>query len=224
LPRVVDIFDEVSDDLRTERAVRLARRYGGLLLLACLAVLIAVAADQFYEWHTQKQDQGAAARYLAITSPLDAAGLNLTTQTALGGAKALTDFAASAPAGYATIADLRAAALYANAGQPSQAEALWSSIGNDTAADPLLRDLATLLWAQHEAGHAPDAEVLGRLAPLASQQNPYHGLAQETQALIYMGEGKSSLAKALFSQIAADPNVPDGVRNRADGLLEKLNG
>jgi hypothetical protein len=28
----------------------------------------------------------------------------------------------------------------------------------------------------------------------------------------------------LFSQLAMDPAAPDGVRNRADGLLAKLNG
>jgi hypothetical protein len=87
-----------------------------------------------------------------------------------------------------------------------------------------LRDLANLLWAQHALGNAPDADVLARLKPLLDQANPYHGLAQEIQALLYLHEGKTDLAKALFSQIASDPTAPDGVRNRADGLLAKLNG
>ncbi len=39
-----------------------------------------------------------------------------------------------------------------------------------------------------------------------------------------MHEGKNDLAKALLSQVATDPGSPDGVRNRAGGLLAKLNG
>jgi len=66
--------------------------------------------------------------------------------------------------------------------------------------------------------------VLARLQPLTESSNPYHGLAQETQALVYLNEGKTDLAKALLSQISSDPSAPEGVRNRADGLLVKLNG
>jgi hypothetical protein len=49
-------------------------------------------------------------------------------------------------------------------------------------------------------------------------------LAQETQALMFLDEGNTPQAKALLAPIAADPRAPEGVRNRADGLLAKLNG
>jgi hypothetical protein len=221
---VVDIFDEVSEDLRNERAVALAKRYGGLLVAALLLVLAGVGGQQFQAWYQQKQNNKAATAYLALTKPLDDAGTGLSSAQALAGAKSLTDFAAGAPEGYRTLADLRAAALYANAGQATQAEGLWNNVADDTSADPLLRDLANLLWAQHALGNAPDGDVLARLQPLTADTNAYHGLARETQALIYLHEGKNDLAKALLAQIAADPGSPDGVRNRAEGLLAKLNG
>ncbi len=221
---MVDIFDEVSEDLRTERAIALARRYGGLLIVLLVLTLLGVGAQQAYTWYQGKQNDKAATSFLALTGPIDQAGPNLSNDQRLKDAKSLTDFAATAPEGYKTLADFRAAALYNDAAEPAQAQALWIGIGNDTSADPLLRDLATLLWAQHALGSAPDADVLARLKPLAAMSNPYHGLAQETQALLYLHEGKTDLAKALFSQIASDPATPDGVRNRADGLLAKLNG
>ncbi|MDE8346071.1 MAG: tetratricopeptide repeat protein [Acidocella sp.] len=221
---MVDIFDEVADDLRAERAMRLARRYGGLLILGCLLVLLGVAAQQVYLWHEGKRNEAAAAAFLRITGPMDAQGGTVPGNEVTKDATALTDFAATAPEGYKTLANLRAAALYANGGQEMQAEALWTNIADDAAAEPMLRDLATLLWAQHALGTVPGADVLARLKPLTGPKNPYHGLAQETQALVYLHEGKIDLAKALFSQIAADPDAPDGARNRADGLLAKLNG
>jgi hypothetical protein len=217
---VVDIFDEVDEDLRADRAKLLLRQYAPALIAVAVLVVVGAGGWRAWQWYDGKHSAQVADSYIAAMKAADG-------KTAADKAAAAADFAAiadKAGAGYRTLARLHEAALKADAGDLPGASALWDQIAADSSADPLLRDLATLLWAQHEAGHAPDAEVLGRLAPLASQQNPYHGLAQETQALIYMGEGKSSLAKALFSQIAADPNVPDGVRNRADGLLEKLNG
>jgi hypothetical protein len=221
---VVDIFDEVSDDLRTERAIKLAQRYGGLLLLALVAVLLAVGAQQGWGWYQAKQNNKAATAYLALITPIDAANGNLSNAQSLADAQALTNFAGTAPAGYRALANLRAAGLYAAAGQTAQADGIWNNVADDTSADPLLRDMANLLWAQHALGNAPDADVLARLKPLTAEQNPYHGLAQEAQALVYLHEGNSDLAKALLSQIASDPAAPDGVRNRADGLLAKLNG
>lgn len=221
---MVDIFDEVSDDLRTERTLALARRYGGLLIVLLVLVLVGVGVQQGWRWHQTQQNEKAAAEFLALTGRIDQAGPNLTDPQRVQDAKSLTAFAATAPDGYKTLAEFRAAALYSDAGQAAEAEALWTDIGRANNADPLLRDLANLLWAQHALGTAPDEEVLARLKPLAALSNPYHGLAQETQALVYLHEGKTGLAKALFSQIASDPAAPEGVRNRANGLLAQLNG
>jgi len=221
---LVDIFDEVSDDLRAERAARLLRRYGAFLILGAALVLIAVGAQQAWQYYTAQQAQKAAAAYLALITPIDANAETLTNPDRLAAAKSLENFAATAPAGYRTLALMRAAALDAAAGDLPSAAAAWNRVSGDTAADPLFRDLATLLWCQHELGIAPDSAVAGRLQPLTVAENPYHGLAQETQALLYLSEGKTDLAKALFSQIASDPNATDGVRNRADGMLAKLNG
>jgi hypothetical protein len=221
---LVDIFDEISEDLRHERALAWAKRYGALVLGACLLILLGVAGQQGWAWYQTQQAQKAANAYLALTAPIDAAQGNLTPAQRQSDITALTTFAAGAPEGYKILSLLRAAGLNADAGQTAPAEALWNVVAQDTSADPLLRDLANLLWAQHALGTAPDADVLARLAPLAADGNPYHGLARETQALVYLHEGNTDQAKALFTEIAADTQSPEGVRNRAQGLLAKLNG
>jgi hypothetical protein len=221
---VVDIFDEVSEDLRAERAVNLLRRYGSLLIIAAILVLIAVGGQQAWSWYQNQQNDKAATAYIALDEQITAQGAGITNDQRVADAKALGNFAASASTGYRDLADLRAAGLYADAGQIDAAEALWNDVADDAAADPLVRNLADLLWAQHALGTAPDNVVLARLQPLTVPENPYHALAEETQALLYLNENKPDQAKALFSQISADPNAPEGVRNRADGLLAKLNG
>jgi hypothetical protein len=222
--RVVDIFDEVSDDLRAERAARLLRRYAGLLIAAAVLVLIGVGGQQGYSWYQARQNAAAATAYIAITDKIDAQGQNVAAADAVADAKALTDFAATAPAGYRSLARLRAAGLLAGAGKTAGAETLWDQIAADPGADVLVQNLANLLWAQHALGTAPDDQVAARLQPLTAPESPYHALAEETQALLYLDEGKTDAAKSLFAQISADPNAPEGVRNRAGGLLAKLNG
>ena len=221
----MDIFDEVAEDLRHDQAVQLAKRYGAWLLAACLlgAGRRRRAAGR-QNCGRGRQAVKAAQQYLALTQSIDDPSLQLQPAQAGQAAAALNHFAAAAPEGYKTLADLRAAALYAASGQVQNAEALWTGVAEDGAADPLLRDLATLLWAQHALGTAPDADVLERLQPLALNGNPYHALAREAQALAYLHEGNDAQAKALFTQIVSDPDLPENLRNRDQALLASLNG
>lgn len=216
----MDIFDEVSEDLRQDQAVALAKRYGVWLIAACVAVLIAVGAQQGWQAWQHKRASQAAMQFIALTQ-MDP---NATADAQVKAAQALNQFAATAPEGYKTLANLRAAALYAGAGKLAQAQALWLGVAQDGSADPLLRDAATLTWAQASIGSAPNADVQAKLQPLALQANPYHALAREALALLYLHEGNAAQAKVLLTQITADPASPDNVRGRAQALLASLNG
>lgn len=221
---MVDIFDEVSEDLRQERALRLAKRYGGLLILAALLVLGGVAGQEFWQNHQKHQAELAASKYLALTAQVDQPDGQLTQDQATKTAQALVAFADTAPETYKTLARLRAAGLYANMNDDKDAAPLWTRVGADEAAPTLLRDAANLLWAQHEIGTASDSDILARIQPMVQAQNPYHGLAREVQALVYLHQGNMAMAKSLFAQVQADPAAPEGARNRAQAMLAKLNG
>ncbi len=221
---MVDIFDEVSEDLRHERAWKLAKRYGGLLLLAAVLVVAGVAGQELWQSYQTKQANRAASQYLALTQNVDQPGSPTTPAMDQDVAKKLVDFSKSAPETYKTLARMRAAALYANAGQTSAAAALWTRVGADEAAPTLLRDAANLLFAQHEIGTAKNADILALLQPMVQEQNPYHALAREMQALVYLNEGNTAMAKSLFTQVQDDPSTPQGALNRAQAMLAKLNG
>lgn len=214
-----DIFDEVEEDLRADRMRRLAARYGGLLAGALLLVVAGVAGMQGWRWWQGRQAAEAASGYLAASRDAAAEGADL---------KAVADrfaaLAAESPAGYRTLARLRAAALKAESGQRQEALALWEAVAADAAADPVLRDLATLLWGLHALDSGDPAAVEARLAPLAAPGGPWRASAEEIRALAALRRGETEAARRTLAALAADNEVPRGVRERAGRLLQGLGG
>lgn len=221
---MVDIFDEVDEELRAERAQQLLKRYSGLIIAAVLVIVGAVAGWQGWRWYEARQDQAAATEYLTAMTLADATAAGSSAANRAAAIAAFERLTTSAPEGYRTLARLRQAALKADAGDKAGATALWDQVAGDTSADPLLRDLASLLWAAHQIDSGDPALVEARLKALAAPDNPWHALAQEQLALLDMRQGKTDEAKATLRRLAQDTTAPNGVRGRAGGLLNRLGG
>ena len=222
---MVDIFDEVEEELRAERAQQLLKRYSGLIIAAALVIVGAAAGWQGWRWYQARQDAAAATEFLIAMNLADAgtsAGTSATSRTAA--TAAFANIAATAPEGYATLARLREAALKADAGDLQGAAALWDQVAADQSADPLVRDLASLLWAQRLLDKADPGQLEARLKALAVPDNPWHSLADEQLALLDLRLGKRDAAKTELSHLAADASAPNGVRARASALVGRLGG
>jgi len=219
---VVDIFDEVDEELRAERAQQFLKRYGSLIVAGVLVIVGAAAGWQAWHWYEARQDAAAAAEYLTAMNLADptAAGTSEASRTAA--IAAFEKLAASAPAGYATLAKLREAALRADSGDLQGGAAVWDQIAGDSSVDPLLRDLASLLWAQHLIDTADPALLEARLKALAAPDNPWRPMAEEQLALLDLRQGKADAAKTTLQRLAADATAPNGVRGRANALLGRL--
>lgn len=218
---VADIFDEVAEDLRAERARNLMMRYGGLLVVAALLVLAGVGGWQGWRWYQGRQNARAAGVYLAAQHLADATGASADR---LKTAATFEKLAKTAPGGYRTLARLRAAALLADAGKLPQAVALWDQVAHDSGTDPLLRGLADLMAASHQIDSGNPALVAARLKALAAPANPWHALAEEDLALLDIKRGDTAAAKKTLTTLANDPTAPSGARGRASGLLQRLGG
>ncbi len=220
---MVDIFDEINEDLRAERAKRLLQRFAGLIVAACIAVIGGVAAWQGWQHWRVRQDNAAATAYLASIATIESAPVLADAQrkTALTGFEALTK---DAPDGYRTLARLQAAALKADSGDLAGAASLWDQVSADSAADPLLRDLASLLWASRQVDSGDPALLEARLRPLAMPGGAWRSLAQEQLALLLLRQDKTDDAKTAFRKLAEDTTAPAGVRGRSRALLDRLGG
>jgi hypothetical protein len=219
---VADIFDEVQEDLRAERAKRLLNRYGGLLAGLALLAVLAVAGLQGWRWWQDRAATAAAQGYLSAARAASEPG----TDAAAAVAGRFAAVAAEAPPGYRTLARLRAAALRAEAGDQDAALAEWDAISRDGSADAPFRDLAAVLWGARalEKDDAAAAAVEARMAPLAEGSGPFRASAAEVRALAALKRGETDAARRAFRALANDGAAPEGVRDRAGRLLSGIGG
>jgi hypothetical protein len=216
---VVDIFDEVDEELRAERAQRFLKRYAGLIIAVAVLIVGAAGGWEAWRWWQAKQDIAAGQRYLAAMALMQSPAAAANYQDILG---TFDTLAQSAPEGYRTLARLQAAALKAEHGDQRGAATLWNDVATDGSADPLLRDLASLLWCQQQIDTGDPALLEARLKALAEPGNAWHPLAQEQLALLDLRQGKTEAAKASLTKLAQDVTAPNGVRQRAAALLGRL--
>ena len=222
---VADIFDEIRDDLRAERAGYLLRRYGVLLVAVVVLAVAGVAGWQFWRWRSGQATEQVAAQFLDAMHKADGVGAAAAATDTPARKEAMAEFdavAKSGPEGYRTLAQLREAALQAAAGNSQAALALWDQVGRDTAADPLFRDLAALMWAQNQVDAGEPAAIEEHLAGLVAPGNPWRPLAQETEALLALRTGQDARARTLLKQLNSDQNAPPGIRGRTGALLSRL--
>ena len=211
---MADIFDELNEDLRAERARALARRYGVAGGVALAVVLAGIGGWQGWEWWQGRQSQALAGPYLAASGVLSpgAAPPQATDPDAFA------RIAKQAPAGYRTLAQLQEAALRWNGGDTAAALTLWNQVSAD-GDDVLLRDMASLLWAQHSVDAGDPAAITARTAKLEEKSNPWRPLAQEVDALVALRQDDKDKATRLLRGLLTDPLAADGLRRRAGELL-----
>lgn len=216
---MADIFQEVDEELRADRARRMLLRYGGWLAAAALLVVIATGAWQYRHWRQQKSTEKLAAVYFDGIRALSAQPPDHKKALA-----AFADVAARASGGYRALAEFQEAALTADDGNLAGAVAIWDRLAGDARLDPLLTQLAALLAVQRQIDSADPAQLAARLQPLLAADDPYRPLAEELSALLALRQGKTDQAKATLRALSQEPTAPPGLRQRASAFLVELGG
>ena len=219
---MVDIFDEVDEELREERAAAFLKQYAGVLIGACFLVVAGTGGWKAWGWYQERQDTAAATAYLAAATRAESAGVAGPNRPEA--IAAFESVAATAPQGYRLLSRLRIAALRADSGDLAGASAMWDQIAGDNAADPLLRDLASLTWCLYHADEGDPAVLEGRLKPLTMPGAAWRALALEQMALLDLRRGQTDAARTQFKKLAEDTTAPAGVRGRASAILDRVGG
>ncbi len=206
------LFREVDDDLRHEQMTRLWKAYGPWLIAAAVIIVAIVAGYQGWQaWQKQVRVDEARAFEQAI-----AKGAESPAETA----DALAAMAKDAGTGYGAVARLGRASLLLQDGKRDEAVAVLQALAGDGAADPVMRDMARVLWGQTALQGSDAAAAI--VAPLAAPGNAFQASAMEVRALAALKNGDKAEARRLFKELGDLPTAPGGVRARATEMLAAL--
>lgn len=209
---MADIFREVDEDVRRMRYEKLWRAYGKYVVGAAVIFVVAVAAGTFWRGQVRAEREAQGARF---AQALELARAGNDVQAAAAFAQLATD----AGAGYAALARLQEAAALARQGKKADAVIVYDRLAADTAANTLVRDLATLLGGLHSLDTASYADVRRRIERLTVDTNPWRFSAREILAVAAVKGGDMGGAQTLLKQISDDPEAPGSTRARAAELL-----
>jgi hypothetical protein len=208
---VSDIFREVDEEVRREQFRQLWRRYGGLIIGACIALVVAVGGWRAYEW---RQSQLAAQ-----------AGAQFETAVALfneGKHKEAEDafakVAAEGTPSYRMLASFRKAAEVARH-DPKAAVAIYDQLAADTGIAAVMRDLAAVRGGAILVDSAPLDEIVRRLEPTAGANRAFRHSARATLALAAWRAQDNTALRRWSEMILTDPDAPQNARNQVQVLL-----
>ena len=212
-----DIFQEVDEEVRQARFMRLWARYGRYLILSLLSIVLATAVKVGWDEFRTRQ---MIAESTVFSTAMDLAESGQHEQAAI----TFQSLGNESGSGYSQLAALREAAAWIDDNQTSKAIAVYDELAESPSTEPLLAELSIILGAIQRLEQGLWNEAISTLEPIALGSGPWQYLAQEIEALSRIQAGELQEAKKLLSDLADDPTSPPTIRTRARKVLATIHG
>jgi hypothetical protein len=206
---------EVDENLRRDQMAERAKRYGGIVAVAVVLFLLAVAG-YLYWLHNQRLEAEAGTEQLA-TALQDIGSDKMDTAPAQLDALRQSDVE-----GVKATAGLTRASLALQQGNRKLASTIYAEVAADTSLSQAFRDVALVRGTALDFDSLKPDEVIARLQPIAEPGQPFFGSAGEMVGMALIAKGQKSAAAQLFAKIAADKGVPESLRSRAVQVAASL--
>ena len=211
---MVDVFEQVEEELRSERYKRLARTWLPVLGVALAVALIGALGWWGWDSYQTSRAGKAAEAYdrgmeaLRDSKPVDAKA-------------AFEEAAKSGNGAYKTLALQQQAGIAVSDNKIPEAVRLFDEAAK-ASRDPILSDPPALKAAFLLMDTAPLDEIQRRLEPLTDDKRPLHAFAQEALAMARLQHGQSKAAREAFVLLQLGQDVPDSVRQRAQIAIDAI--
>jgi hypothetical protein len=207
---VSELFDEVDEDVRRDQLKKLWDQYSIYIVAGAFLIIAAVGGWRGYQYLEAKKAAETGAAFDKASE--------LSEQNKHAEAEAaFNDLAAKAPAGYRTLARLRAAAEAAS--RDSQAAAkMYDEIAADRSVGAAEQDLARVRAAGLLLETSDYPNMLTRLEAAAAPGSTFRHTARELLALSAWRANDTTAARKWLDLIANDGETPPSLRSRAEAL------
>jgi hypothetical protein len=208
---VADLFNEVEEQLRSDRYRTLAVRALPWVLAIVAAAL--VAGLGYWGWQSYQN------KAIAKASDAYSAGLDALQQGRTPDAERQFGAAASSSAkAYKALALMQLGGMRLSENKPADAVKLFDQAAA-AAPDEIIGDAARLKSAFAVLDTAPYRDVEARLTPLMQQDRPYRVQAREALAFAKLMAGDTAGARGDFVIISQTLDAPQGAAARAKAAI-----
>lgn len=210
-----DVFNEVEEELRRDKAADAWKRHGSKLIAAAFVIVAGVGGWRFYDSYMFKERAALGSQFEAALTEVNAGKPDANA--------ALTALADKKSGAYPALARFRLASELAKAAKDdagrASAVSAFDALAGEAALPAEWRELARLRAAFILVDHGTYEEVEKRLAPLAGGTASFRHSAREGIALTAYRTGKFDKALDALQAIILDTDAPAGLRQRAELML-----
>lgn len=211
---MVDVFEEVEDQIRTERYKSLGLK--ALPWVIGIAVLALAIALGYWGWTSYQ------AKANAKTADTYIAGLKaLAGNDEAGGEAKMAEVAKSSSKAYRSLALMVLGGQKMKQGKTAEGVKFMDEAAK-AAPDVMMGDLARLKSAFALLDTAPYQDIEARLTPLTGEKSPYRLQAKEALAFLKLRDGKLKEARADFSTLKGGFDTPQDIRERANMAIATI--
>lgn len=209
-----NIFQEIDEELRSDRMRALWRRFGPFVIGAAVAVVVIVAVNEGWTWYHANNAAKSSDELYAAFEAIDGGDL-AAAQTQLD------SLIADGSGSYPVLAQFRKAGVLAKEGKVDEAVAAYDALANSQS-NAHLRELALVLGGTLMVDAGTLADVESRVGSIAAEGSALRNAARETLGLAQYKAGDFAAAQANFEAVVNDPLAQSNVRNRMGYYLAQL--
>lgn len=211
------LMREIDEELRQDQFKKFWDIYGNYVIGVTLAVVIVVAGYQGWQAYDKNRKTEATDRLIGAVELINQGD----SEAALG---ILEDISIKGVDGVSIIATFRKASILSEQGDHASAASAFKGISADTGISQRYRDLATLLAAgqELEADKSNADAVIETLQPMMQPNHAWRHSAREISAAAALVAGRKDQARDFLQAIALDAQAPNGLRSRAQELLQAV--
>jgi len=210
---VSNLFKEIDDEMRQDKATLLWKKYGNTFIAAVVAVVIAVAGFEGWKAYDTSQREELSGKYTGAIELAESGNFD-------GAQKAFQTLASEGAQGYGTLARLQEAALLAKQGKKQEAANQYFLIAQNGEIDQVFRDMSLILGALNGLDVMDPADISRRVDALIGGTNPWRHSAKEIKAFAEAKAGNKAKALELMKSLSEDAATPPAMRQRSGEFVK----
>ena len=212
---MADLFQEIDDELRQDKASRLWKLYGKYVIVVAIIIITSVGGYKF--WQQKQLDDGEKA-----SIAYEAALARSASGDFKGAIDQLNEKELRITPGYAALSQMQKANLAMKIKDFEAALITYKDIAENDDYPQSIKEWASFRHAAVRVEKQIDSNASADLDKLIATDSPWRFLAKEIKAIKEIETGNNSEAKAIFSELADDENAPERLRVRAAEFLQTL--